>query len=302
MPKPLAASKKLMQTYLSELLTEEEIEQKPALPVKIKQAQPLDKLLNSATFPQVFAPENTKQLSSAKAENKILVQGLTITEPVIRQTVVKPVQKKVVARTAPRKPEVKPEIKPEFKPELTPELKSVTSAANVSENEIKTHKSSGGFVASKKLSYRQGDFQAMFFEVAGLTIAVPLIELGGIHNTDKTTPLMGKPDWFKGVMLHREEKVKVVDTARWVMPEKCDEALISALNYQYIIMLSDSSWGLTAEKLIDTVTLKQEDVKWLDSANKRPWLAGLVKNRMCALLDVGSLIKLLEKGANITQI
>ncbi|MFT5635199.1 MAG: purine-binding chemotaxis protein CheW [Cognaticolwellia sp.] len=274
MRKPLAASKKVMQTYLSELLTEE-VEQKPALPVKIKQAQPLDKLLNSATFPQVFEPESTKQLSSAKAENKSLVQGLTITESAIRKTAVKP--------------------------ELTPGLKPVISPADVSENEFNTHKSSGGFVASKKLSYRQGDFQAMFFEVAGLIIAVPLIELGGIHNTDKTTPLMGKPDWFKGVMLHREEKVKVVDTARWVMPEKCDEALISALNYQYIIMLSDSSWGLTAEKLVDTVTLKQEDVKWLDSTSKRPWLAGLVKNRMCALLDVGSLIKLLEKGANIKQ-
>ena len=102
-------------------------------------------------------------------------------------------------------------------------------------------------------------------------------------------------------MLYREEKVNVVDTARWVMPEKCDDKLLSALNYQYIIMLGNSSWGLTAEKLVDTVTLKQEDVKWLDKANKRPWLAGLVKNRMCALLDVGSLIKLLEKGVNITQ-
>jgi purine-binding chemotaxis protein CheW len=141
----------------------------------------------------------------------------------------------------------------------------------------------------------------MFFEVAGLMIAVPLIELGGIHNTDKITPLMGKPDWFKGVMLHRAAKVNVVDTALWVMPEKCDEALISALNYQYIIMLNDSSWGLSAEKLVDTVTLKQEDVKWLDTQNKRPWLAGLVKNRMCVLLDVESLIKLLEKGVNITQ-
>ena len=137
--------------------------------------------------------------------------------------------------------------------------------------------------------------------MAGLQIAVPLVELGGIHNTDKTTPLMGKPDWFKGVMLHRDEKVNVVDTALWVMPEKCNEALMSALNYQYIIMLCDSSWGLMAENLVDTVTLKQEDVKWLDSTNKRPWLAGLVKNRMCALLDVESLIKLLEKGANIRQ-
>jgi purine-binding chemotaxis protein CheW len=155
--------------------------------------------------------------------------------------------------------------------------------------------------SSAKKSYRQGDFQAMFFEVAGLTIAVPLIELGGIHKVDKTNSLMGKPDWFKGVMLYRDEKINVVDTALWVMPEKCDQALKDSLNYQYIIMLNDSSWGLMAEHLVDTVVLSQDEVKWLDSSEKRPWLAGLVKEKMCALLDVSALIELLNKGSDINQ-
>jgi len=141
----------------------------------------------------------------------------------------------------------------------------------------------------------------MFFEVAGLTIAVPLIELGGIHKVDKTNSLMGKPDWFKGVMLYRDEKINVVDTALWVMPEKCDQALKDSLNYQYIIMLNDSSWGLMAEHLVDTVVLSQDEVKWLDSSEKRPWLAGLVKEKMCALLDVSALIELLNKGSDINQ-
>lgn len=141
----------------------------------------------------------------------------------------------------------------------------------------------------------------MFFEVAGLLVAVPLIELGGIHNAEKTSSLMGKPAWFKGVMLHRDEKINIVDTALWVMPEKYTEALKESLSYQYVIMLNNSQWGLLAENLVDTVTLSQEDVKWLGGSNKRPWLAGLVKKRMCALLDVNSLIKMLDKGANIKQ-
>ncbi len=156
-------------------------------------------------------------------------------------------------------------------------------------------------VALEAKSYRQGDFQAMFFNVAGLTIAVPLIELGGIHKMDKTTSLMGKPDWFKGVMLYRNEKINVVDTALWVMPEKCDEKLRNSLNYQYIIMLKDSPWGLMAENLVDTVILRQDEVKWLDTTNKRPWLAGLVKEKMCALLDVSALIQLLDKGSDFNQ-
>ena len=91
---------------------------------------------------------------------------------------------------------------------------------------------------------------------------------------------MGKPDWFKGVMLYRDEKINVVDTALWVMPEKCNETLINSLNYQYVIMLGNSKWGLLAEHLVDTVTLEQSAVKWLDKPNKRPWLAGLVKERI----------------------
>lgn len=142
----------------------------------------------------------------------------------------------------------------------------------------------------------EASFQALFFEVAGLTLAVPLITLGGIHNLDKVGPLFGKPAWFKGVMLHREQKINVVDTAMWVMPEKYDQNLSETLNYQYLIMLGDSPWGLASDKLVNTVTLSKDEVKWRESNSKRPWLAGMVKERMCALVDVNQLILMLNNG------
>ncbi|WP_201294563.1 chemotaxis protein CheW [Colwellia sp. 20A7] len=169
------------------------------------------------------------------------------------------------------------------------------------QNTLATQKSSDSLISKKAKAYRKGDFQALFFNVGGLTIAVPLVELGGIHQIEKTTALMGKPEWYKGVMLHRDEKINVVDTALWVMPEKCDEEMKNSLSYQYVIMLENSAWGLTAENLVDTVILKQDEVKWLDSPSKRPWLAGLVKDKMCALLDVNSLIQLLNDGSGIHQ-
>lgn len=141
-----------------------------------------------------------------------------------------------------------------------------------------------------------GNFQALFFNVAGLTLAVPLTELGGIHNLEKPGPLFGKPDWFMGVMLYREEKLNVVDTAKWVMPEKCNEILEDSIKYQYLIMLGDSGWGLACEELVNTVSLQSENVKWRDVGGKRPWLAGMVKEKMCAMLDVKQLIKMLDSG------
>ena len=132
--------------------------------------------------------------------------------------------------------------------------------------------------------------------MAGLTLAVPLTTLGGIHRLEKIGPLFGKPSWFKGVMLYREEKLNVVDTAMWVMPEKYNQNLAETLNYQYLIMLGESNWGLASDKLVNNVTLNKDDVKWRESSGKRPWLAGMVKERMCALIDVYQLISMLNNG------
>jgi purine-binding chemotaxis protein CheW len=260
MSKPLAASKKIMKTYLSELLTDtpliqEEMQSDVVVSAESKtiEAQRLEALLKNVNVDLNVQEDKiiTKKSISENLDNKKLV-----------------VNKVVVENKA---------------------------------DTLITHKSSGDFISKTPKAYRKGNFQALFFNVGGLTVAVPLIELGGIHNIDKTTTLMSKPEWYKGVMLHRDEKINVVDTALWVMPEKCDEKMKSSLNYQYVIMLSNSSWGLTAENLVDTVVLKQDEVKWLDKPSKRPWLAGLVKDKMCALLDVNSLIQLLNEGSGIHQ-
>lgn len=256
MAKPLAASKKVMKNYLSELLTEEVPEPEKKVVKRVSKS------------PEVV--ENNRLEALLKNVNAELEVASTEVDTQKRQAQQDSIEDEEVQQ---------------------PQAEVV----------LATRKSSGDLMAKPPKSYRQGSFQALFFDVAGLTIAVPLIELGGIHKVDKTTSLMGKPDWFKGVMLYRDEKINVVDTALWVMPEKCDEVLKSSLNYQYVIMLSNSRWGLMAENLVDTVILQQDEVKWLDSASKRPWLAGLVKDKMCALLDVEALIALLNEGSGINQ-
>ena len=193
------------------------------------------------------------------------------------------VAEQVKAPTPPSQPTTPPPVKPAI---ATPTTVQPSLQARKAKVEQK---------APEKL-YRQGEFQALFFDVAGLTVAVPLTELGGIHNMGKLNSLIGKPDWFMGVMVHREHKLNVVNTAKWVMPEKYDIDLENSIEYQYIIMLDNSTWGLACEKLVNTVTLKQEDVKWKEHSGRRPWLAGLIKERMCALLDVSALIEMLEQG------
>jgi purine-binding chemotaxis protein CheW len=261
MAKPLAASKKVMKNYLSELMTDEPLAQERGQ--KISEIGVTDS-----------AVENKRLEALLKNVNANL--DVKETEFTTKKSVNEQLGSKGVA--------------------------VIDTIKNTTETRFVTQKSQGDFSVKSQKLYRQGDFQALYFDVGGLTLAVPLIELGGIHQVDKTTSLIGKPKWFKGVMLYRDQKINVVDTALWVMPEKYDEKLKESLKYQYIIMLNKSSWGLSAENLIDTVTLKQEDVKWIDSPSKRPWLAGLVKDKMCALLDIDSLIQLLNDGSGINKV
>jgi len=142
----------------------------------------------------------------------------------------------------------------------------------------------------------KGEFQVLLFEVAGMTLAVPLTELGGIHQIESVNPLFGKPTWFKGVLLHRDEKYNVVDTAKWVMPQKSAEKLVETTKYQYLIVLGESGWGLGCESLIATETLLPDDVKWRNVEASRPWLSGMVKKKMCALVNVQQLINMLNQG------
>ncbi len=138
------------------------------------------------------------------------------------------------------------------------------------------------------------EFQALFFVVSGVTFAVPLTQLGGIHQLAKVNTLFGKPNWFAGVMTQRESQLNVVDTTRWIMPGK-----EPAEPYQYLVMLGNSVWGLACHQLIGTELLLRERIQWRSSAGHRPWLAGMVKEKMCALLHVQELLTLLERGVNI---
>ena len=152
---------------------------------------------------------------------------------------------------------------------------------------------------SNMQDYQAGDFQALFFSVAGLNLAVPLKSLGGIHQWKEPNTIFGKPQWYLGIMTNREEKLNVVDTALWVMPEKYTPQMAEQIDYKYLIMLGESDWGLACESLVTTETLSPDDIQWRKSSHgKRPWLAGVVREKMCAILDVDALTQMLDQGLN----
>lgn len=145
---------------------------------------------------------------------------------------------------------------------------------------------------------RDIEFPVLYFDVNNVTFAVPLDELGGIHRIAEMNHLIGRPDWYLGLQTSREAQLDVVDTAKWVMSEKLKDDTHKE-NYQYIVMLGESMWGLASTQLKGTEALDPAMVRWRETAGKRPWLAGMVKEKMCALIHVEALIAMLNAGLDV---
>jgi len=145
-------------------------------------------------------------------------------------------------------------------------------------------------------SWAEEPFECLLFDVAGLTLAVPLICLGSIYPLEgqELTPLFGQPDWFLGILPSQAGNLKVLDTARWVMPDRYREDFREGL--QYVISVQGYEWGLAVHQVSRSIRLDPAEVKWRSQRTQRPWLAGTVIEHMCALLDVAALAELIASG------
>jgi purine-binding chemotaxis protein CheW len=139
-------------------------------------------------------------------------------------------------------------------------------------------------------------FECLLFDVAGLTLAVPLVCLGSIYSLagPELTPLFGQPEWFLGILPSQAGNLKVLDTARWVMPDRYRDDFRQGL--QYVISVQGYEWGLAVHQVSRSLRLDPNEIKWRSHRGQRPWLAGTVIEHMCALLDVSELAELIASG------
>lgn len=142
-------------------------------------------------------------------------------------------------------------------------------------------------------AWAQSRFDVLLFTVSGLQLAVPLIALGQIQPiTDELTPLFGQADWFMGLQPTPQGKIRTVNTAKFVMPERYDERFVQTA--KYVVSINGLPWGLAVDGVNQPITLNPDDVRWRTDRSKREWLAGTVKEHMCALLDIPKFGQLLQ--------
>jgi len=145
----------------------------------------------------------------------------------------------------------------------------------------------------------QSEFQVLLFKLAGLNMAIPLVELDGILDwSDNLTPMPGRSPWYLGLLNNRGKTTPVIDLAQLVIPLNIrqQQAEKEALTLGRVILIGESRWGLACNAVSEVITLQPDQVRWRSSRTRRKWLAGTVIEHMCAMLDAEGLVHLLKSG------
>ncbi len=142
----------------------------------------------------------------------------------------------------------------------------------------------------------EGRLQVRVFEVAGLSLAVPVARVKElVTNQFRLTPLSDPAPLLLGVLESAAGKSRVVDTARLILPQHRSIQTGGNPDRQSgpFVVLDDGRWALACTRIGAVIELQDSDVRWRTAAGKRPWLAGTVMKQMCALLDIDALIGLI---------
>lgn len=203
---------------------------------------------------------------------------------------------------APTVTEAPPEAPPQVKLDVpAPTVVEPTPVVEAPAPAVETRPETPPPVAGEELPPWADLFQAMLFRVAGLTLAVPLEELGGVIEFDpeQLTEMPGHADFYLGLVTHLGKSVPVVDTARLVFPPEKLQQLAGddpLKRVRRVVLIDEGRWGLACDEVDEVITLRRDEVRWRSDRTRRRWLLGTVIQHMCALVDTGAFATKLAEG------
>lgn len=156
---------------------------------------------------------------------------------------------------------------------------------------------------SERPEWAEGSFACLSFRVRGLSLAAPLIHLGGILRIeDRLRPLSAQAEWFMGMLRWNGQNIRVVDTARLLASESETSAVEgsdSSRGYDSVVIINDSNWGLAIDSDAESVALSADDIRWRVRRGSRPWMAGVASGSLCSVLEISAVIRLLDRHGEI---
>jgi purine-binding chemotaxis protein CheW len=107
---------------------------------------------------------------------------------------------------------------------------------------------------------------------------------------DRLVKLPGRPAWQRGLVRYRGDSVLVADLGLLLGIKAGCEAP------RYLLIIGDGRCAFECDSIEDAVPVVSRDVHWGRRTEGRAWLAGLLADRMCALLDADAIAGKIRHG------
>ncbi len=193
-----------------------------------------------------------------------------------------------------------PEPKVEVKTHSKPEIKRIPEPAPVVAKEVVAAqtrhvatKTEGKIMPLAVMpEWSQQEFQALFFKVDKMILAVPLTELLRTITFDrKVTKIPEQPSWFMGLMDELDSRIGVLDSGQLILGKsRGRQRNMQDKPYTSILITADGRWGLACDGVLSIGKLTPEKVRWRTGRKRRPWLVGTVIDELIAVIDIQKLV------------
>jgi purine-binding chemotaxis protein CheW len=126
-------------------------------------------------------------------------------------------------------------------------------------------------------------FTAVIFRVGRYRFAVPLNMLDSVTRVEgAVTSLVGQPPWHRGLARHRGQQLTLVDLAALLGLEDVEAVSVP----DHLLVLPGGRAGIVCDEAPEPLELTGDRIRWTRPVLQRPWLAALLPDQMCVLMDV----------------
>jgi chemotaxis signal transduction protein len=165
-----------------------------------------------------------------------------------------------------------------------PTLKEVSEPPLQKHRQCQVHDTAG-----LGLDTPESRFSAILFGVGRYKFAVPLNMLDSVTRiTGRPTGMFGQPGWHRGVVLSRERQLVLVDPGRLL--GLADAEPVEPVDH--VLVLPGGRYGILSSQAPEPVTLRGSGIRWSRPEARRPWLAAILPEHMCVMLDTEVLLEL----------
>ncbi len=128
------------------------------------------------------------------------------------------------------------------------------------------------------------EIDILLFRINDLELALPLVTLGRVQIiSDSLSAPFGQIRWVLGLLPSEKGMIRVVDSAKFLLPEQ--NIRDASKPYSYLISFDQSRWALAVDEIGESIRMDKERIKWRTRESATPWFTGTLRDHMCTILD-----------------